>query len=154
MDLRATLTSLILALAMPMTASAECLTWVLCPYKQVVGEPDTRYLSIDDAELPGPDWIMKYRAVNVRGKEDGLGQALVCIEPHELFYKAQVETMVSNVGCEVVPNSEVKSKLVAPYVPSFDEETKKWNFLDGKDGRETVTYPEPDVSHIKDSAVQ
>lgn len=156
MDSRRILISLVLVAVMmlPVMAGAYCVTWVLCPYKPEAGDPSTRYLAIDDANLPGPDWVQKYKAVNVRGREDAYGQALVCIETHTFFNKAHVEELSMDVGCEVVPREDVKSKLVAPYVPGFDEVTQKWYFNDGKDGREVVTYPDPDVRHFNDSAVQ
>lgn len=156
MDSKRILTSFFfLVAALPMTASAYyCVTWVMCPYKQEQGDPRTRYLAIEDAELPGPTDTQNYVAFTVRGNEDGFGQALVCIEVQTYFNKAHVEELVSSVGCEVVPRDQVKSKLIGPYVPGFDEQTQKWFFLDGRDGRETVTYPDPDVSRINDSAVK
>jgi hypothetical protein len=119
----------------------------------VQGEPDTRRLSLDNAGLPGPDWIKKYASVAVRGNEDGLGQALVCIETLEFFNKDQVEQMAAGAGCTVVPRDEVKSKLVAPYQPFIDE-SGNIKFYDGQDGREMIVKPDPDVSHINDSAVK
>jgi hypothetical protein len=156
MGLKQILISSIVAviLFLPHLADAYCIAWFMCPYIRDPNNERTRYLAINDAHLPGESWRNKYIAIEVAGKEDELGQALVCVDALKAFNKIEVESAVTAVGCEKLARGQVRARAVAPFEMYFDASSNRIRFKDGRGGRELARLRRPNFDHIIDKHVR
>lgn len=99
---------LVIALFLPVMASAECVEWWLCNYVTPENMPNSRYLPLDTMDLP-----FAWNEIEVDAPVGT--RALVCLEG---------EMPAGPVpGCrQATRGADINSLLVPPKVPFFDGE--------------------------------
>lgn len=106
----------IISLAFATGAQANCLSWVLCPYKVYTDGSAVRYVALSDVSF-APE--TKWQEIEVAGDGLGDGQAVVCILPTSQA-KEEVDTLAVGAGCTVLERDEVQGKLVPPPGVTWD----------------------------------
>lgn len=98
-----------LFILLPSMVSAECAEWLLCPYVSPPGEPNARYVSIDDYR-PRIVWS----EIEVKGN-----RALVCLQ--------QPKPADLDEGCTELNRGQIKQLAEPPEEAYFDGIEIKFN---------------------------